>query len=85
MGFITNGKTDKLGEQATRAIAEGRFIFTARLDMPTFSFGQSGSIPDWAEMIESVERAGWGLAELAIAQDAKDRPSAFVVFRRRVA
>jgi hypothetical protein len=83
MGFIKDSKAESIEADAAKAYAEGRWIFAARLNTPTFSFSQSGPVPGWAEMIEGVERSGWALSEFTVAHDDKSRPAAYTVFRRR--
>lgn len=83
MGWIKDAKATALGDDAQRAYTEGRTTFTARLNTPATSSGTSGPVPGWAEMIEAVEAAGWGLTHWAVTDGDKARPTAYAVFRRR--
>ncbi len=83
MGWIKDAKANSLLVEAQRAISEGRTVFAPRLNTPTTSAGFSGSVPGWAEMIESVESCGWVLTHWAIAHDERHRPGAYPIFRRR--
>lgn len=83
MGFIKDAKAGMLAQEAERAVREGRTVFTAMLNTPWTHHTMSGSVPDWAQMIESVEACGWRLADWSVAMDAKGRPQAYPLFRRR--
>ncbi|MEV0070945.1 hypothetical protein [Amycolatopsis sp. NPDC050768] len=83
MGFIKQAKADALTKEAGRAIAEGRTVFTPRLNTPMMHHTMSGSIAGWAEMIEAVEAQGWQLVEWSVTQDKNGRPEAYPLFRRR--
>jgi hypothetical protein len=82
MGFIKDAKQQMLSAEAKRAIEEGRTVFTPMLNTPMSQHTMSGSVAGWAEMIESVEREGWILADWTVAHDAKGRPQAYPLFRR---
>src|SRR5258708_26353123 len=63
MGFMKQAKAASVGADALRAREEGHTIFVAQLHPGSWSTAQkSGSAGDVAEMIESVESAGWTLA-----------------------
>lgn len=83
MGFLKDAKANMIGEEAVRARAEGRTVFTPKLNTPAGQHGMSGSIGGWAEMIESVEAAGWQLYNWSVAMDEKGRPEAYPLFRPR--
>ncbi|WP_036453699.1 hypothetical protein [Mycolicibacterium smegmatis] len=83
MGFIKDAKANMLREEAQRAIQQGRTVFVAMLNTPITHHTMSGSVAGWAEMIESVEACGWHLADWSVAMDAKGRPQAYPLFRRR--
>lgn len=83
MGFLKEAKANALGNEAEKAHADGRALFTPRLNFPTSMHGLTGNIGDWAQMIECVEAAGWTLVEWSVAMDTKGRPEAYPVFRRR--
>jgi hypothetical protein len=82
MGFIKQAKQNVVAQDAERAAREGRTVFVPRLNTPATHHGMSGVVPDWAEMIEAVESAGWHLAEWTVCTDSKDRPEAYPLFRR---
>jgi hypothetical protein len=82
MGRITDSKTSIAASHATRAIQEGRTILVYRYDVPATSSGLSGPISGAAEVIETIERAGWRLANMA--HDGKQsRNGALVLLFRR--
>lgn len=84
MGFIKDAKAGVLVEEAVRARAEGRTVFTPRLNAPASSAHNfSGSISGWAEMIEAIEGAGWAMYHWTVSVDDKGRPEAFPLFRPR--
>jgi hypothetical protein len=57
-------------------------VFVPKLNTPATASGLSGAVPGWAEMIESIEAAGWRLDQWAVAEDTKGRPQAYPLFRR---
>jgi len=62
MGLMKDVKGHLVKTQAERAMKEGRQIFVCRFDPGmTAKHNASGSISGVAEMIESVEGAGWKL------------------------
>lgn len=81
MGFLKDSAADRLTSDAARAYAEGRYVFTAKLNSRDQAL--SGSISGWAEMIEAIEAAGWALTEWSVATDEKGHPEAYPFFRRR--
>ena len=83
MGWIKDAKADMLRQEAERAVQQGRTIFAAMLNTPMTQHYLSGSVAGWAEMIESVERAGWRLTDWSVAMDNQGRPQAYPLFRRR--
>lgn len=83
MGWIRDGKSDKLAGEAAAAHQAGQVVFAALLNSPKMTFGLSGHIPDWSSMIEAVESNGWALAHWAATIDQKGAPQAYAVFRRR--
>lgn len=82
MGFFKDAKATALGGEAAKAYADGRALFTPRLNFPQTMHGMTGDIADWALMVESVEAAGWRLDQWSVGMDAKGRPEAYPVFRR---
>jgi hypothetical protein len=82
MGWVKDAKQRELGVEARRALEEGRTVFAPMLNTPMTQHSLSGSIAGWAEMIESVEQAGWKLTNWSVAHDAKGRPQAYPLFRR---
>lgn len=83
MGFIKDAKANMLAQEAQRARQEGRTVFAPKLNTPATHHTISGSIPGWAEMIESVEAAGWQMYHWSVAMDSKGRPEAYPLFRPR--
>lgn len=85
MGWVKDAKAQTLAAEASRAMAEGRAVFTPMLNTPMTQHTMSGSVAGWAEMIESVEAQGWAMYHWAVGLDAKGRPQAYPLFRRRQA
>ncbi|MFC4531495.1 hypothetical protein [Sphaerisporangium dianthi] len=83
MGFIKNAKIDALKQEAHRALEEGRWVFTPRLNTPAFHHDFTGSVSGWAEMIEAIEASGWMLVHWSVSTDQRGRPEAYPFFRRR--
>lgn len=83
MGFIKDAKAQNLAKEAERARAEGRSVFTPKLNAPSTAHGFNGSVSGWAEMIEAVEEAGWAMYHWSVSVDEKGRPEAFPLFRPR--
>jgi len=82
MGIVRDTKVQMVVNDARRAYTEGRYVFVARLNSSTRLKSTSGSVGDWAEMIEAVEAEGWALAEWTVGGGPK-LPSAYPLFRRR--
>lgn len=82
MGFIREKKAEHVGADARAAREAGMRVFAARLNTPALTWGVSGSIKGWAEMIESIEAEGWVLQQWAAAVDSKGNPEAYPLFRR---
>jgi len=83
MGKIKDSTADMLRQEAARAVAEGRTVFTAFLNTPMTQTKLSSSIAGWAEMIEAVEGEGWELTQWTAATDSVNRSLAYPLFRRR--
>ena len=83
MGWVKDQKIDAVTAEARRATEEGRTFFTPMLNTPLTQHKMSGSVSGWAEMIEAIEQQGWVLVDWAVANDSKDRPQAYPLFRRR--
>lgn len=82
MGWIKNTKAADIAKEATRALEEGRTVFTPMLNSPSTNSGMTGSVGGWAEMLEAIEAAGWRLEHWSIGQDKHDKPQAYPLFRR---
>lgn len=83
MGWIKDQKVENVTTEARRAADEGRMFFTPMLNTPLTQHKLSGSVSGWAEMVEAIEQQGWVLVSWAVANDSKDRPQAYPLFRRR--
>lgn len=83
MGFIKDAKAQTLNNEATRALAEGRTVFAAKLNAPATAHGFNGSVSGWAEMIEGIESAGWAMYHWTVSVDEKGRAEAYPLFRPR--
>ncbi|GIH79085.1 hypothetical protein Plo01_55140 [Planobispora longispora] len=72
----------QLLEEARQAHREGRSVFVARLRS---KHGKTNpwAAPDAAELIEGVEREGWGLSHMAESLAGDVVPQMTCVFRRR--
>lgn len=82
MGFIKDAKAAVVGKEAQAAVDAGRSVFACRLNVARGDAGMSGEVPGWAEMIASVEDLGWRLDQFSVTTDSKDRPEAYLLFRR---
>jgi hypothetical protein len=82
MGMIRDVKVTSIAKDAARARDEGRYVFAARLHTPSRLGDMTGSVGDWAEMIEAIEAEGWALANWAVADGSKGA-GAYPLFRRR--
>ncbi len=81
MGMIRDVKVQTIAKDAARAISEGRLVFVARLHTPGRLHDMTGSVGDWAEMIEAIEAEGWTLASWTVADGPKGA-GAYPLFRR---
>jgi len=83
MGFLKDVKVNTITQHAERALAEGRFVFLARINVPVGDLtGFSGPVSGVAEQIEAVERTGWALQQMSYIQ-GKGHIQGFYLFRRR--
>jgi hypothetical protein len=82
MGIFKDAKVASIVQEAEKAAAKGRRVFTPKLNTPASQHGLSGDIPDWALMIEGLEEAGWALVHWSVAMDSKGRAEAYPLFRR---
>ncbi len=83
MGFVKDLKSGTAASHATRALQEGRTVFVYRYNVPATSSGFSGPVEGAAEVIESVERAGWVLMEMAYDGAQSKNGAALLLFRPR--
>jgi len=83
MGFIKDAKANVVATEAARAREEGRTVFAPRLNAGSTNAGMTGSVSGWAEMIESIEAAGWALYHWSVSVDQKGRAEAYPLFRPR--
>jgi hypothetical protein len=81
MGFIKDAKTGSAGTEAGRARQEGRSVFLYRYNVPATSSGFSGSVSGAAEVIETIEHAGWRLAEMAYDGQQSKNGAVLLLFR----
>ena len=81
MGMIRDVKVENITKEAARAYSEGRYIFTPRLNAPSRLGDMTGSVGDWAEMIEAIEGQGWALVHWTVTDAGK--VGAYPLFRRR--
>lgn len=82
MAIVKDTRAAVLRIEAERALQQGRWIFTPTL-ITTVGYDASGSISNWAEMIEAVEDAGWQLCHWSASLDIHGNPQAYPLFRRR--
>ncbi len=82
MGIIKNTKIKDMAAAAEEAWASGRRYFTPFLHMPAPKGNNTGPVPDWSELIDVIEGAGWQLHTWAVAADATGRPNALPLFMR---
>lgn len=83
MGMFKDAKAGALGKEAAKALEDGAYFFTPRLNFPATMHGLSGNVSDWSAMVQEVESVGWALTHWSVAMDTKGRPEAYPVFRRR--
>lgn len=82
MAVVKDTRAAVLRIEAERALQQGHWIFTPTLTT-TVGHDTSGSISNWAEMIEAVEDAGWQLYHWSASLDIHGNPQAYPLFRRR--
>jgi hypothetical protein len=83
MGFVKDAKVNTAASHAQHAIEEGRTVSLYRFDVPHSSSGFSGPVSGAAEVIESVERHGWGLCDMAYDRAQSRNGAMLFLFRRR--
>ncbi len=83
MGFVKEAKANTAAQHAARARNEGRTVFLYRYNVPATSSGFSGPVEGAAEVIESVEQAGWALVQVAYDGAQSKNGAALLLFRRR--
>jgi hypothetical protein len=84
VGFIKGAKSDSIGQQAARAVAEGRRVFACRVNEGGWNDNWGGSLSGVAEQIEAVEAQGWRLDKASFLPGKGQNVSAFLIFRRGV-
>ena len=82
MGFIKDVKTSTAASHAARAIQEGRSVFLYRMAVPVSNPKFSAPVSGAAEVIESVERQGWHLQEMAFDGGQSANGGMLLLFRR---
>jgi hypothetical protein len=82
MGLIKDTKTNIASSHAVRAVQEGRTTLLYRYDVPSTSSGFSGPVSGAAEVIESIERAGWQLSNMAYDGKQARNGAVVLLFRR---
>ncbi|KAA1380529.1 hypothetical protein [Aeromicrobium fastidiosum] len=82
MGIFKDAKVGSIVQEAEKAAAAGRGVFTPKLNTPASQHGLSGDIADWGLMIDGIEGAGWTLAHWTVGMDTKGRAEAYPLFRR---
>jgi hypothetical protein len=82
VGFIRAAKANIAGENAQRAWQQGHSVFVWNQNIPMSMATLSGPIPDTAEVIESIEAVGWGLAMMQYADMHAKNGSIILLFRR---
>jgi hypothetical protein len=81
MGFIKDVKATTAASHAARARQESRTVFLYRHNVPATSSGFSGPITDAAEVIESIERTGWQLNQVAYDGHQSKNGAVLLLFR----
>jgi hypothetical protein len=82
MGFVKEAKASTAASHAQRAAQEGRTVLAYRYDVPATSGGFSGPIGGAAEVIESIERQGWDLRDMAYDRTQSKNGAVLLLFRR---
>lgn len=83
MGFIRDAKVNVASDAAARARSEGRTVLVYRYNIPATSSGFSGPVAGAAEVIESVEQAGWVLQQIAYDGAQSKNGAVMLLFRAR--
>lgn len=86
MGFINNAKADTAAKAAADAYSAGRQVFAFKIIEATTNSRSTGPMPGVGEQIESIENAGWHLANMAGAEGkalSGERTALICLFRRR--
>jgi hypothetical protein len=81
MGLFTDRRVDVIADEAAKAYAAGLSVFTPRLTVPTVQHDRSAHITAWAEMVASIETAGWRLEHWSVSGHGGDA-EAYPIFRR---
>jgi hypothetical protein len=81
--MIRDVKAGTAAQHAARARAEGRTAFLYRYSIPASSGHLSGPVGGAAEVIESVEKAGWVLVDMAFDGAQRKGGSVLMLFRVR--
>jgi len=79
MGFTKNAKISHADKDAIRALEEGRTIYVHRFPMPNLNSGVSRSVSGAAEVIETIETAGWHLEHTTF--EDRGQGSLILIFR----
>ncbi len=83
MGFIKEAKQNVAKSHAERATSEGHSVFLYRFNVPLSSSGASGPVSGAAEVIETIEQAGWHLAEMAYDEQQSRHGAMMLLFRSK--
>lgn len=81
MALFKDRRADYIADEATKARADGRATFAARLTLPTTQHDRSAHLTDWSDMVDAIETAGWHLEHWDVAGKGNDA-EAYPVFRR---
>src|ERR1700722_10605112 len=81
MGIIREAKAGTAADHAARARAEGRTAFLYKFSIPAGLVNFSGPIAGAAEVIESIELAGWALVDMAYDGAQRKNGSVLLLFR----
>ena len=83
MGIVRDAKASTAAQHAARARNEGHTAFLYKYSIPSGLVNFSGPIAGAAEVIESVEQAGWVLVDMAYDGAARKNGSVLLLFRPR--
>jgi len=81
MGLMKTTKIHMADKDASRALEQGHTIYVHRFGMPNLNSASSCSVSGAAEVIETIEAAGWKLEHVAFNAENRANGSLVMLFR----